>query len=220
TISYTEQSKPRGLADAFLVGEDFIGGEPVFLILGDNILFGHGLPDQLREAVKLRKGAQIFAYQVKDPERYGVVELDNKSKVISIEEKPERPRSNWAIPGLYLFDERVVEFARELRPSPSRGELEIVDLIRMYLELGELRVERFGRGIAWLDAGTPESLLEAAQFVATIQKRQGMMISCPEEIALRMGYITVEELRLQVEGMGDNSYKDNLVRLLDEEMVE
>jgi glucose-1-phosphate thymidylyltransferase len=212
-FSYAEQPEPRGLADAFIVGRDFIAGEPVCLILGDNIFFGHGLPDQLREAAKLTEGAVIFAYSVRYPQRYGVVEFDSTGRALSIEEKPENPRSEYAVPGIYFYDENVVEIAEQLEPS-KRGELEITDLIRVYLERGQLQVEVIGRGVAWLDAGTHEALLQAANFVQTVEERQGMMISCPEEIAFRMGYISSEQLRDLAVTMTDNSYKEYLLKLL------
>ncbi len=211
-LSYAEQAEPRGLADAFLVGKEFINGERVCLILGDNIFFGQGLPAQLTSAATLEYGALIFAYPVQDPERYGVVEFNAQGKAISLEEKPKVPRSHYAVPGLYFYDERVVEFAESLKPSP-RGEIEITDLNRMYLEAGELQVTPFGRGVAWLDAGTHESLLQAANFVQAVEDRQGLMISSPEEIAYRRGFITREQLRDLAEPMGNNSYGSYLLRL-------
>ncbi|WGS63888.1 glucose-1-phosphate thymidylyltransferase RfbA [Marinitoga aeolica] len=192
-IEYKIQEEPRGLADAFLVGEEFINGDKCMLTLGDNIFYGQGFSSMLKRAGSLEKGAVIFGYYVKDPRSYGVVEFDENGKAISLEEKPEKPKSNYAIPGLYFYDERVVEFAKQLKPS-KRGELEITDLNRIYLELGELTVEKFGRGFAWLDMGTYQGLLEASNFVETIQKRQGFYIGCIEEIAYRMGYINREEL--------------------------
>lgn len=215
-FSYVEQDQPRGLADAFLLGKEFIDNQPVCLILGDNIFFGHGLPASLRRASELQEGAVIFAYPVRDPERYGVVEFDEDGKALSIEEKPEKPRSHYAVPGIYFYDGRVVEFAEKLTPS-ARGELEITDLNCMYLENRELSVEVLGRGIAWLDAGTHESLLQAAQFVQTLEERQGMMISCPEEIAYRMGFIDRATLLEQAK-MINNQYGDYLLRLVDEEI--
>lgn len=215
-FSYVQQDHPRGLADAFLLGKDFINRQPVSLILGDNIFFGHGLPDSLRKASELQEGALIFAYPVRDPERYGVVEFDEHGKALSIEEKPEKPRSHYAVPGIYFYDGRVVEFAESLTPS-ARGELEITDLNCIYLENSELRVEVLGRGVAWLDAGTHESLLQAAQFVQTLEDRQGMMISCPEEIAYRLGFIDRETL-LQQAKMINNQYGDYLLRLIEEEI--
>ncbi len=212
---YKEQLEPRGLADAFLVGKDFIGSEPACLILGDNIFFGQGLQASLRKASQLNSGALIFAYPVRDPERYGVVEFDGQGKALSIEEKPKEPRSHFAVPGIYFYDNRVVQFAEELVPS-ARGEIEITDLNCKYLELGELRVEMLGRGVAWLDAGTHESLLQAASFVQAVEDRQGMMISCPEEISYRLGYISNYDLREQAKII-NNQYGDYLLRLLEEE---
>ena len=214
-FSYKEQEEPRGLADAFLLGKEFIDGDEVCLILGDNIFFGHGMPESLRRASKLETGALIFAYPVRDPERYGVVEFDPDGKALSIEEKPDKPRSHYAVPGIYFFDRKVVDYAESLVPS-GRGELEITDLNSLYLEQGELNVEVLGRGVAWLDAGTHESLLQAAQFVQTLEERQGMMISCPEEIAYRLGYIDRQTLIDQAEKI-NNQYGDYLLRLVDEE---
>jgi len=213
---YAEQPDPRGLADAFLVGKEFIRQEPVCLILGDNIFFGQGLAQNLRKAAELTKGALIFAYPVRDPERYGVVEFDENGRALSIEEKPDRPRSHYAVPGIYFYDDQVVKYAESLRPS-ARGELEITDLNCMYLQRDELQVQPLGRGIAWLDAGTHESLLQAAGFVQAVEDRQGMMISCPEEIAFRMGYIGREELRRQAEKI-NNQYGAYLMRLLEEDL--
>ena len=218
SFSYVEQASPRGLADAFLVGSDFIGGDPVCLILGDNIFYGHGLPDQLRRAASLDRGALVFAYPVKDPERYGVIEFDAMGKAVSIEEKPTKPRSHYAVPGLYFYDDQVVSLASALKPS-ARGELEITDLNRVYLERGLLRVEPMGRGVAWLDAGTHESLLQAANFVQAVEDRQGMMISCPEEIAFRMGYITRDQLRELAHKLDNNQYGQYLVRLSEDKTV-
>lgn len=209
---YAEQSEPRGLADAFLVGSNFVGEQPVCLILGDNIFFGHGLPDQLEAAAKLENGALIFAYAVRDAERYGVVEFDQHGVALSIEEKPANPRSKFAVPGLYFYDGSVVERARSLKPS-ARGELEITDLNKAYLDSGELRVEIIGRGVAWLDAGTHESLLQASNFVQTIEERQGLMISSPEEIAFHRGYIGADELRQLANDLGSTSYSDYLLTL-------
>ncbi|MCB9109930.1 MAG: glucose-1-phosphate thymidylyltransferase RfbA [Anaerolineales bacterium] len=211
-FSYAEQAEPRGLADAFIVGEDFIAGERVCLILGDNIFFGQGLPEQLHQAAMLETGALVFAYPVHDPERYGVIEFDEGDKAISLEEKPQKPRSNYAVPGLYFYDERVVEFAKALKPSP-RGEIEITDLNRLYLDRGELSVIPLGRGVAWLDAGTHESLLQASNFVQAVEDRQGLMISSPEEIAYRKGFIDREQLRSLAEELGNNGYGNYLLRL-------
>jgi glucose-1-phosphate thymidylyltransferase len=204
-FSYAEQAEPRGLADAFIVGEQFIGENPACLILGDNIFFGQGLPAQLRQAARLKEGGIVFAYPVRDPQRYGVVEFDPSGRAISLEEKPVKPRSNFVVPGLYFYDQRVVSFAKALKPSP-RGEIEITDLNKVYLEMGQLQVQQLGRGIAWLDAGTHESLLQAANFIQAVQDRQGIMISCPEEIAYRKGFISRERL-LEIA----NSYKNNTV---------
>ncbi len=214
-FSFAEQSQPRGLADAFLVGREFIAGEPVSLILGDNIFYGHGLPAKLRAAAQLEQGALIFAYPVRDPQRYGVVEFDEQGRVLSIEEKPQHPRSHFAIPGLYFYDAQVVGLAERLEPS-ARGELEITDLHQCYLEQRQLRVELLGRGVAWLDAGTHESLLQAANFIQAVQERQGLMISCPEEIAYRLGYIDAGQLRELARDIGDNGYRQYLLRLLNE----
>lgn len=214
-FDYVEQADPRGLPDAFLVGRDFMAGESACLILGDNIFFGRGLPEQLRLAASIKRGARIFAYPVRDPGRYGVVEFDEMGRALSLEEKPEQPRSIYAVPGLYFYDERVAEFAASLRPS-ARGELEITDLNRIYMELGELQVTALGRGVAWFDAGTHESLLQAANFVQTIEERQGLMISCPEEIAYRMGFIDLEQTRVLALEMKDTSYGRALLRLLEE----
>jgi glucose-1-phosphate thymidylyltransferase len=215
-FTYAEQSEPRGLADAFLVKPEFIDQQPVCLILGDNIFFGHGFPEQLRELARLKDGALIFAYSVRDPQRYGVVEFDQSKRALSIEEKPSKPRSNYAVPGIYFYDHQVVEFAKTLKPS-GRGELEITDLNKIYLERNQLRVEVLGRGVAWLDAGTHESLLQAANFVQAVEERQGMMISCPEEIAYRMGYITLDELHRLPAAMNNNQYGEYLMHLLNDE---
>ncbi len=212
TFSYAEQAEPRGLADAFIVGEKFVAGEKACLILGDNIFFGHGLQEQLQKAAMLEKGALVFAYPVHDPERYGVIEFDENGKAISLEEKPQKPRSRFAVPGLYFYDERVVEFAKALKPS-SRGEIEITDLNRIYLEEGELQVISLGRGVAWLDAGTHESLLQASNFVQTVEERQGLMISSPEEIAFYKGFIDRGQLKRLAEGLGNTSYGAYLLRL-------
>ncbi|OGO66487.1 MAG: glucose-1-phosphate thymidylyltransferase [Chloroflexi bacterium RBG_19FT_COMBO_50_10] len=216
-ISYAEQVEPRGLADAFLVGQDFIAGEPVCLILGDNIFFGHGLPAQLRNAAQLTQGALIFAYPVRDPERYGVVEFDSHGLALSIEEKPVKPRSHYAVPGIYYYDSHVAELAATLKPS-ARGEIEITDLNMIYLHKDQLRVEILGRGVAWLDAGTHEALLQASNFVQTVQDRQGMMISCPEEIAFRLGFIDATQLRHQAQIMDSNQYGQYLLHLLEDEL--
>ena len=214
-FQYAVQAVPRGLADAFLVGKEFIGVDKVCLILGDNILLGHGLPQILRSAAEQESGAVVFAYPVRDPERYGVVEFDDSGKAISLEEKPLKPRSNYAVPGIYFYDNRVVRYAEELEPSP-RGEIEITDINKRYLSDGELSVKVLGRGIAWLDAGTHESLLQASMFVQAVEDRQGMMISCVEEIAYRMGYIDEEGLRKCAEPLTGNGYGQYLIRFLGE----
>jgi glucose-1-phosphate thymidylyltransferase len=211
-FSYAEQDDPRGLADAFIVGREFVGDDPVALILGDNIFFGHGLPRQLRAAAQLEEGALIFAYPVRDPERYGVVEFNEEGRALSIQEKPEKPRSHYAVPGLYFYDNDVLEIAAGLEPS-GRGELEITDVNMTYLQRGQLLVEPMGRGVAWLDAGTHESLLQAANFVQAVEERQGMMISCPEEIAYRMGFIDAQELSQLAVEMDNNRYGQYLLRL-------
>lgn len=213
-FQYAVQAVPRGLADAFLVGKEFIGDDKVCLILGDNIFFGHGLPQILRSAAEQENGAVVFAYPVRDPERYGVVEFDDSGKAVSLEEKPLKPRSNYAVPGIYFYDNRVVGYAEELEPSP-RGEIEITDINKRYLGDGELAVKVLGRGVAWLDAGTHESLLQASMFVQAVEDRQGMMISCVEEIAYRMGYIDEEILRKDAEEMAGNEYGQYLLRFLD-----
>jgi glucose-1-phosphate thymidylyltransferase len=216
-FTYAEQAEPRGLADAFLVGREFIAGEPVSLILGDNIFFGHGLPYQLRGAAQLNNGALIFAYPVRDPERYGVVEFDSQGMALSIEEKPSKPRSHYAVPGMYFYDSQVSELAATLEPS-ARGEIEITDLNMIYLSQGRLRVEVLGRGVAWLDAGTHEALLQASNFVQTVQDRQGMMISCPEEIAFRLGFINADQLRQLALTMDSNQYGQYLLQLLEDDL--
>jgi len=193
SLSYRVQDRPRGLADAFIVGRDFVGADNVALILGDNIFYGHGLPELMAKATARAKGATIFGYLVSDPERYGVLEMDAAGKVRSIEEKPKQPKSNYAVTGLYFYDNQVVEIAASIRPS-ARGELEITDVNRAYLERGELHVEVMGRGYAWLDTGTHASLIEAAQYVQVIEQRQGLRIACPEEIAFRLGFISAEQL--------------------------
>jgi len=217
-FEYAEQPEPRGLAEAFLIGEEFISNDHVCLILGDNIFYGHGLPEHLREAAALEEGALIFAYAVRDPERYGIVEFDKDGQVLSLEEKPEHPRSKFAVPGIYFYDDQVVEIAKSLSPS-QRDELEITDLNRAYLERGQLRVTEIGRGVAWLDAGTHASLLRAATFVQTLEDRQGMMISCPEEIAYRMGFIDSAQLRWLAEEVSQNTYGEYLLRLANQEIA-
>jgi glucose-1-phosphate thymidylyltransferase len=213
-FDYAIQEKPRGLADAFIVGEEFIQGDSVALILGDNIFYGQGMPPTLRKAANLKKGAVVFAYPVHDPERYGVVEFDKQGNALSLEEKPKNPRSQYAVPGIYFYDNRVVEYAKNLEPS-ARGEIEITDLNKVFMSQGELSVEVLGRGVAWLDAGMHHSLLQASNFVQAIEERQGMMISCPEEIAYRMGFIDEKQLRHLAQIFNGNRYGEYLLRLAD-----
>lgn len=215
SFSYAEQPEPRGLAEAFLLGRDFIGSDTVSLILGDNIFFGTGLWDYLRSAAALERGAQVFAYPVREPKHYGVIEFDEKGRALSLEEKPVNPRSNFAVPGLYFYDNQVSKFARDLKPSP-RGELEITDLNRIYLERGQLQVQQLGRGIAWLDAGTHETLLQAANFVQAVEDRQGLMIGCPEEVAYRVGFISQPQLIELALAMQQNGYGEYLLKLSNE----
>lgn len=215
-VQYAQQPRPEGLAQAFVIGDDFIGNDRVCLILGDNIFYGHGLSGILGKVSQFEKGGVIFGYWVKDPERYGVVDFDATGNVISIEEKPRTPKSNYAVPGLYFYDNRVVEIAKRLKPS-NRGELEITDVNLAYLKEGCLRVELLGRGFAWLDTGTHESLLEASSFIETIEKRQGLKISCIEEVAYRMGYIDAHQLRLLAEPMKKNGYGEYIFRLLNKD---
>ena len=213
TISYKVQPEPKGIAQAFLVGEEFINNQPVSLILGDNIFYGRMNLDRI--VTEFQGGARIFGYQVHDPERYGVVEFDGAGKVLSIEEKPHKPKSHYAVPGLYLYDEKVVDVAKSIAPSP-RGELEITDINLEYLRRGELMVERLGRGIAWLDTGTHKSLLEASIFIETIESRQGLKIACLEEIALRRGFIDCEQMRTVIDATPNSSYRDYLLRVYNE----
>lgn len=213
-FQYEQQATPRGLADAFIVGKEFIGQDSVALILGDNIFYGRGLGKTLENAAKNIKGATIFAYPVRDPERYGVVEFDKFGKAISIEEKPEFPKSNFAVPGMYFYDNRVVKYAEDLEPSP-RGEIEITDINQIFMNNGELFVEVLGRGVAWLDAGKHESLLQASTFVQTVQDRQGLMISCPEEIAFHKGFIDQNKLKEQALTYQGNEYGKYLLELID-----
>ncbi len=214
-ISYAEQPKPEGLAQAFLIGADFLAGDPACLVLGDNLFYGHDFSKTLHSATTRAKGATIFGYYVSNPEAYGVVEFNEQGVAVSLEEKPKEPKSKFAVPGLYFYDEHVVELARGLKPSP-RGELEITDLNRLYLERGTLHVETLGRGLAWLDTGTHDSLLEAADFVRAIQNRQGLKIACIEEISLLKGWITHEQLRELIKDLGKTSYADYLRMLLED----
>ncbi len=211
-LSYAVQPYPGGLAQAFLVGADFLAGQPCALVLGDNIFYGHGLIKKLRDAAACEFGATVFAYHVQDPERYGVVEFDAAGTAVSIEEKPAKPKSNYAVTGLYFYDEKVSTIAANLKPS-ARGELEITDLNRVYLEAGDLHVETLGRGHAWLDTGTHESLVHAATFIQTVQERQGFMVSCPEEIAFRMGWIGADDLVRLAEPVKKNGYGQYLINL-------
>lgn len=215
TISYAVQPEPKGLAQAFTIGAEFVAGGPSCLVLGDNIFFGHGLSDVLAAARQRASGATVFAYQVADPQRYGVVEFDHDMRALSIEEKPAEPKSNWAVTGLYFYDEQVVDIAANIQPS-WRGELEITDVNRAYLDRGQLKVELMGRGYAWLDTGTPDSLLEAAEFVGTLERRQATKIACPEEIAFRMGFIDAAQLSAATERLGKSDYAGYLRRVLDE----
>jgi glucose-1-phosphate thymidylyltransferase len=211
-LSYAAQPKPEGLAQAYIIGAEFVAGGPSVLILGDNVYYGHGLTELLRSASGQTSGASIFAYHVTDPERYGVVEFDGQGRAISIEEKPKAPRSNWAVTGLYFYDGQVVDIAKNLRPSP-RGELEITDINRIYLERGQLRVEVMGRGYAWLDTGTPDSLVEASEFVRALEKRQGFRIACPEEIAFNAGWITQDQLVALGRELSKSTYGQYLLRV-------
>jgi glucose-1-phosphate thymidylyltransferase len=215
-LAYEVQPSPDGLAQAFIIGRDFVGSESVALILGDNIFYGHGLTDDLRRAAWRQTGATVFAYQVRDPERYGVVEFDANGRAISLEEKPQKPRSSWAVTGLYFYDNRVLEIASNLQPS-ARGELEITDVNRIYLEWNSLHAEKLGRGIAWLDTGTHESLQQASSFIQVLQERQGLMASCLEEIAYKMGYITASDVLRIAEPMRKNEYGKYLLNMLEQE---
>ena len=214
-ISYAEQPRPEGLAQAFLIGKEFIGNDPVALVLGDNIFFGHGFAGIVQRCSKLTEGGIVFGYLVKDPERYGVVEFDKDRKVIGIEEKPEKPKSRYAVPGLYFYDNSVVDIAASIKPSP-RGELEITDVNSCYLEQGKLSVELLGRGFCWLDTGTHESLQQAASYVQAVQERQGLKIACIEEIAYRQGYITAEQVAQLAQSMLKNQYGQYLMWMLEE----
>ncbi|MYZ53013.1 glucose-1-phosphate thymidylyltransferase RfbA [Malikia spinosa] len=212
-IQYAVQPSPDGLAQAFIIGKDFVGNHPSALVLGDNIFYGHDLGKQLHNADARTQGASVFAYHVHDPERYGVVEFDQEFRALSIEEKPKHPKSNYAVTGLYFYDQQVCDIAADIQPSP-RGELEITDVNKRYLELGQLNVEIMGRGYAWLDTGTHDSLLEAASFIATLQKRQGLQVSCPEEIAFRQGWIDAAKLQQLAEPLKKNGYGQYLLSLL------
>lgn len=213
-ISYEEQPEPEGLAQAFIIGAEFIGRDSVCLVLGDNIFFGQGFSHKLRSVAENNQGATVFGYQVIDPERYGVVDFDENYKALSIEEKPKKPKSNWAVTGLYFYDNSVIEMAKKVKPS-ERGELEITTINEMYLEQGKLCVELLGRGFAWLDTGTHDSLIEAGSFVETVQKRQGMMVACPEEIAWRNGWLTDENILAKADELKKNKYGTYLKKLLE-----
>ncbi len=216
SIKYAEQAAPEGIAQAFLIGADFIDGQPVTLALGDNIFYGHGLPEVLRRSGERASGATVYGYWVRDPERYGVVEFDKQGRAINLVEKPLQPRSSYAVTGLYFYDHQVVDIARSLKPSP-RGELEITDVNLVYLERGELSVEKLGRGFAWLDTGTHESLLQASNFIQAIEERQGLKVACLEEIALRMGYIDAAQAARLVEPLAKTGYGEYLKRVLEQE---
>jgi glucose-1-phosphate thymidylyltransferase len=216
-IQYAVQPSPDGLAQAFIIGEKFIGKDPVALVLGDNIFYGHDLAELAQKAAQRSKGATVFAYPVHDPERYGVVEFNDKGQAISLEEKPTKPKSRYAVTGLYFYDNRVVEIAKNMKPSP-RGELEITDVNRQYLEWNDLQVEVMGRGMAWLDTGTHDSLIEAGSFIQTIEKRQGLKVACPEEIAFRMGFINATQLEALAKKYAKNGYGDYLKQVLTEKV--
>jgi glucose-1-phosphate thymidylyltransferase len=218
SLSYAEQPRPEGLAQAFIIGKRFVGSDRCALVLGDNIFFGHGLPEQLRSAAQRSDGSTVFAYRVRDPERYGVVHFNAQGRALGIEEKPKQPKSHHAVTGLYFYDNEVLDIAAGLKPSP-RGELEITDVNRHYLERERLHVERFGRGIAWLDTGTHESLLEAANFIEALEKRQGMKVACPEEIAYRCGYIDAARLEQLAAPLAKSGYGAYLLEVLREDEV-
>ncbi|MBN2120458.1 MAG: glucose-1-phosphate thymidylyltransferase RfbA [Candidatus Omnitrophica bacterium] len=213
-ISYARQPEPKGIPEALIIAEEFIGKERVCLILGDNIFFGHGLPEALTKAVSRKEGATIFGYYVKDPQRYGIVEFDRNEKIISLEEKPAKPKSNWAITGLYFYDNRAVDIAKAIKPS-KRGELEITDVNRDYLDRGKLNLELLGRGFAWLDTGTFDSLIDASMFIKTLEERQGLKVGCIEEVSYRMGYIDRNQLKNLADSM-DKGYGQYLLRIMDE----
>ena len=214
-ITYREQPRPEGLAQAYIIGADFVRGSNSALILGDNIFFGHGMPEALAAACARPAGASVFAYQVSDPERYGVVELDAEARPVAITEKPSAPKSKWAVTGLYFFDQQIVDIAASMKPS-ARGELEITDAVSAYLRMGQLHVERLGRGFAWLDTGTPDSMLDASEFMRTLEKRQGFRVSCPEEIAFRMGFISRDDLKRLGRELGKADYGRYLVGIAEE----
>jgi glucose-1-phosphate thymidylyltransferase len=216
-FEYAVQPRPEGLAQAFTIGKPFVGADPVSLILGDNIFYGHGMTERLQQATQQTGGATVFGYQVKDPQRYGVVEMDADFRALSIEEKPLKPRSNWAVTGLYFYDNQVLDIAAALTPS-ARGELEITDVNRTYLDRGQLHVEKLARGIAWLDTGTHDALMQAANFIHAIEERQGLMVACLEEIAYRMGYITADDLTRLARGMGPSTYGEYLLRIVEHEI--
>jgi len=216
-IEYAVQPSPDGLAQAFIIGENFLNGESAALVLGDNLFYGHDLVKSLKVASSQTVGATVFGYHVANPKSYGVVEFDPNGRVLSIEEKPSQPKSNYAVPGIYFFDESVVQFAKNVRPSP-RGELEIIDVIRQYMDAGNLRVELMGRGTAWLDTGTHDDLLAAAQFIATLDKRQGLKVNCPEEVAYRSGWISSDRLRAIAEPLRKSGYGEYLLKLLDSQV--
>ncbi|HET6567114.1 MAG TPA: glucose-1-phosphate thymidylyltransferase RfbA [Rhodothermales bacterium] len=218
SLSYAEQPRPEGLAQAFIIGADFVGPDPACLILGDNIFYGHGLSDMLRRAAALKEGATVFAYYVSDPERYGVVAFGRDGKAVDIQEKPKAPRSNYAVTGLYFYDNSVVEIAKNLKPSP-RGELEITDVNRVYLEANKLNVEVMGRGMAWLDTGTHQSLMDASNFIQVVEMRQGLKVACPEEIAYRTGWISAEQLEKLGRQMQKNAYGEYLLNLLKQPFI-
>ena len=215
-IAYAAQPKPEGLAQAFIIGRSFVGDDAVALALGDNVFYGNDLTESLRRAAAKSRGGTVFAYRVRDPKRYGVVEFDDTGKAISIEEKPKHPRSSYAVTGLYFYDNRVLDFAASLKPS-ARGELEITDVIRLYLERGELQVETLGRGMAWLDTGTQEALLQASNFIQAIEQRQGLKVACPEEVAFKMGFISAEDVLRIAATMHGNEYGQYLEQMIEEE---